>query len=225
MNGDEQQESTESSPTDLAVELRNDDLLLSVFEQSQDLGFLGPGPVVDHVEHACGFLPVLDRSGDVLDLGSGGGLPGLVLVRALPEVSFVLLDAMERRCAFLEHAAEQLGVTGRVSVVCGRAEELARDPELRGRFATVVTRSFGAPAVTAECAAGFLRTPHGRLVVSEPPEPDPARWPAEGLARLGLRAVERHVGAGVTVQVLEAVSPLDDRFPRRTGVPAKRPLF
>ena len=79
--------------------------------------------------------------------------------------------------------------------------------------------------MTAECAAGFLRIPHGRLVVSEPPEPDPARWPAEGLARLGLRAVERHVGAGVTVQVLEAVSPLDDRFPRRTGVPAKRPLF
>ena len=88
----------------------------------------------------------------------------------------------------------------------------------------MVTRSFGAPAVTPECAAGFLRSPGGRLLVSEPPD-DEQRWPEEGLSALSLRLAERRSGDGWTVQVLELVGELDERYPRRTGVPGKRPLF
>jgi 16S rRNA (guanine527-N7)-methyltransferase len=203
----------------------SDAALLAVLAESQQLGFLGPGPVAAHVTHASGFVSVVRTADEVLDLGSGGGLPGLVLARAFPDTRWVLLDAMERRCRFLERAVQQLGLDGRVEVECGRAEVLARREDLRGRFPLVVTRSFGAPAVTAECAAGFLRPSGGRLVVSEPPDSAADRWPAEGLARLSLRAVERVAGPGWTVQVLELHGELEERYPRRTGVPAKRPLF
>jgi 16S rRNA (guanine527-N7)-methyltransferase len=202
-----------------------DSVLSSLLVQSQELGFLGPGPVDAHVRHASGFLSVVGEPDCLLDLGSGGGLPGLVLAQALPTTQLVLLDAMERRCRFLERAALELGIDDRVTVECGRAEELARRVDLRGRFPIVVTRSFGAPSVTAECAVGFLRPDGGRLIVSEPPEHEADRWPELGLAQLGLAALERAAGDGWTMQVLRLDGHVDDRFPRRTGVPTKRPLF
>lgn len=202
-----------------------DPILSELLTQSQQFGFLGPGPVDAHVRHALGFLSVVGEPDRLLDLGSGGGLPGLVLARALPRTELVLLDAMERRCRFLERAVLELGVQDRVTVECGRAEELARRDGLRGSFPVVVTRSFGAPAVTAECAVGFMAPEGGCLVVSEPPEQEQDRWPERGLAELGLRPGARRTGDGWTLQVLQLDGRTDDRFPRRTGVPAKRPLF
>lgn len=199
--------------------------LMTVLERSRSLGFLGPGPLMFHVEHARDFLAAGELVGDVLDLGCGGGVPGLVLALERPSLRFTLLDAMERRCRFLQSAVEELDLTARVDVVCGRAEELAHDPGRRGRYATVVARSFGPPAVTAECGVGFLRGAGSRLLVSEPPDSTGDRWPPEGLAALQLRRGPLVTGAVVSVQVLELRGPVSERFPRRTGVPAKRPLF
>jgi 16S rRNA (guanine527-N7)-methyltransferase len=89
----------------------------------------------------------------------------------------------------------------------------------------VVTRSFGPPSVTAECAVGFLQSPGGRLLVSEPPTPDAGRWSVDGLGLLGLAIGARVQRGGATVQVLSSTTALDERYPRRTGVPDKRPLF
>ncbi len=201
------------------------DALREVLIESRRLGFLGPGPIEDHVDHARGFAQVIGEAGEVLDLGSGGGLPGLVLVEDLPATRFVLLDAATRRCEFLAWAIAELGALDRVEVVCGRAEELARATGLRGRFPVVVSRSFGAPAVTAECAVGFLAGPGARVLVSEPPAADRSRWPDEGLAGLGLRSRERVVTSGATIQILEMVDELSPTLPRRVGIPAKRPRF
>ena len=86
----------------------------------------------------------------------------------------------------------------------------------------VVARSFGAPAVVPECGAPFLRT-GGVLVVREPPDVDPAeRWPAAGLASVGLARDPDEIDGVVR---LRQVASCPDRFPRRVGVPAKRPLF
>lgn len=210
------------------------DALITELERAQELGFLGPGPVDTHVDHARGFAAGLDGPpARFLDLGSGGGVPGLVLALDWPGASAVLLDAGERRCAFLREAVERLGLDGRVDVVRQRAEEAGRSPTLRGRFDLVVARSFGPPAVTAECAAPFLQV-GGRVVVSEPPPEDSAegaasshdavRWPPEGLAQLGLSpaAAWRH---DYGYQSLVQRSPCPDRYPRRVGQVAKRPLF
>jgi 16S rRNA (guanine527-N7)-methyltransferase len=137
----------------------------------------------------------------------------------------VLLDAQRRRCDFLERAVTGLALEDRVEVRCGRAEVLARDPELRRRFDLVVARSFGPPAVTAECAVGFL-VEGGNLVVTEPPDDTAlARWDPDGLEQLGFSPAvpirERETGA----VRLELGGPVDDRWPRRDGVPTKRPLW
>lgn len=202
-----------------------DQHLEAALVESQRLGFLGPGPVMFHVEHAMGFVDLLGPGGRVLDLGSGGGVPGLVLARHRSDLEVVLVDGMERRCRFLVSAAQQLGLEDRVTVICGRAEELAHRPELRGQFDTVVARSFGPPAVTAECGTGFVRRPGGTLLVSEPPEPSPDRWSVEGLQRLALE-LGNEVHNGVTgIRVLRATVPLDPQLPRRVGIPSKRPMF
>jgi 16S rRNA (guanine527-N7)-methyltransferase len=199
----------------------------AVLERSRELGFLGPGPVGGHVDHARGFAGGVDAAPDrFLDLGSGGGVPGLVLADLWPATHVTLLDAGERRCAFLTEAVDELGWSSRISVVRGRAEEAGHRSDLRGSFELVVARGFGPPAVTAECGTPFLRV-GGRLVVSQPPADsvdDAERWPETGIAELGLAPLRAwrepfHYQAFV----LERRCP--ERYPRRVGVPAKRPLF
>ena len=162
----------------------------------------------------------------MLDLGSGGGLPGLVLATYQPELEMVLLETRQRACRFLREAVTALDLT-QVAVVEARAEDAARRPDLRELFDAVVSRSFGPPAVTAECAVGFLR-PGGRLLVSEPPGNEGRdtgdRWPQSGLEELGLSPLVAGGGPGASFVSMEKTRP-DDRWPRRVGVPAKRPLW
>ncbi|MGH9260141.1 MAG: 16S rRNA (guanine(527)-N(7))-methyltransferase RsmG, partial [Acidimicrobiales bacterium] len=166
----------------------------TVLERSRSLGFLGPGSLRVQVDHARGFAAGLSSPPRrFLDLGSGGGVPGLVLALQWRESEVVLLDAAERRCVFLTEAAAALGCADRVAIVRARAEEAGRTAGLRGRFDAVVARGFGPPPVTAECGAPFLVV-GGLLVVSERPEEEQegeggevgSRWPAAGLAPLGL---------------------------------------
>jgi 16S rRNA (guanine527-N7)-methyltransferase len=207
--------------------------LLDVLERSRSLGFLGPGSVRVHVDHADGFAAGLEQPpARFLDLGSGGGVPGLVLSLRWMDSEAVLLDGRERRCAFLEEAVQSLGLAERVTVVCARAEDAGRRADLRARFDLVVARGFGRPATTAECAAPFLRV-GGTLAVSEPPLDDDvmvagggpsARWEPAGLARVGL-ALGRSWAQEYRYQALQQVEPCPPQYPRRTGIPAKRPLF
>ena len=204
-------------------------LLLETLREARRLGFLGPGPVEDHVRHSVGFLGAAGEQSEpqlVVDLGSGGGVPGLILALAWPTCRVVLLDASERKAAFLLQAAGQLGlIAPRVEVVRERAEHVGRQDRWRAVADLVVARAFGSPAAVAECAAPLLRT-GGRLIVSEPPEGGSGRWPEAGLVSLGLVAAtcsERHEGGWYRVLTQQERCP--DRFPRRTGVPAKRPLF
>ncbi len=197
------------------------DALVEQLERSRDLGFLGPGPVEAHITHAGGFIDALAKvTGLVIDLGSGGGVPGLVVATARPDLELILVDAMRKRCDALESAVAALGLTS-VRVIQGRAELVGRT-RLRGTVSAVVARGFGAPAVTAECAAPLLRI-GGVLVVSEPPE-GPARWPGAALAELGLELGSRSI-AGPPMQVLHQVDLCPQRYPRRDGMPSKRPLF
>lgn len=111
-------------------------------------------------------------------------------------------------------------------MVEARAESAARRPDLREQMDSVVARSFGPPAVTAECATGFLRL-GGRLVVSEPPgeEAGPTvRWPEEKLDVLGLGPPVPCGGPEGSFVRFEK-RRLDDRWPRRVGVPSKRSLW
>jgi 16S rRNA (guanine527-N7)-methyltransferase len=208
-----------------------------ILAQARQAGFLGPGPLERQQRHAAGFARLAQREGGggparplIADLGSGGGLPGLVMALAWPEARLVLLDANRRRTDFLEEAVSALGLEDRVSVVNGRAEEIGRSEGHRACYDGVVVRSFGSPATVAECAAPLLRI-GGWLIVSEPPSdsgtsatPLADRWPPGALGELGLEPRE-FVHEEFGYQVLGQVGPCPERYPRRNGVPAKRPLF
>ena len=202
------------------------DGLHEVLSQARELGFLGPGPVDGHIEHAAGFLQAVGSPppARAVDLGSGGGVPGLALAIAWPDTAMCLLESNDRRARFLAGAVRTLDLERRVVVAHARAEELGRDPEWRGRADVVVARSFGPPAVTAECAAPLLDL-GGRLVVSEPPTDEELRWPAQALTTLGLRPVSRFEQAFSRFQVLRLEERCSEIYPRRVGVPGKRPLF
>jgi hypothetical protein len=199
--------------------------LLAVLERARGIGLLGPGPVEAHLDHAAAWAGALGADpGSFLDLGAGAGVPGLVFLLVWPEAVGTFVDSRERSVESVRAAAEDLGWSHRVTVVEGRAEELARVGELRERFPLVVARGFGSPAVTAECGAAFVRV-GGRLSVSEPPGGDAERWPAGELAELGLGPAAALTAPSGSFVVLDKTAPLADRFPRRVGKPRQRPLW
>lgn len=212
--------------------------LQAVLEAAQRQGFVGPTPVAVQIDHAdahgeiAGLGKLAARS-RVLDLGSGGGIPGLVLAHRYRELRFTLLDRSARRCAFLVDAVSQLKLNDpsdhgavrafRVTVAHGDAAELAHHHSHRHAYACVLSRSFGAPAAAAECATGFLSV-GGKLVVSEPPATPPSRWPSAELARLGLELTEL-TQRQPRVAVLTVTKQCDEAFPRPWKQIVKRPLY
>ncbi|MHB8467521.1 MAG: RsmG family class I SAM-dependent methyltransferase [Acidimicrobiales bacterium] len=199
------------------------DTVVALLEEAQRRGFLGPGPVVDHLIQAQPLVAALPASGRVVDLGSGGGVPALPLIAARPDLEWVLVEAQARRASWLAIAVVSLAGTvgaGAVTVVEERAEQTGRGP-LRQSAAAVVARSFAKPAVTAECGAPLLSV-GGVLWVAEPPAPDPGRWDEHGLEGLGLTPTARLIQGWAGFRLAR---PVPDRYPRRVGIPAKRPLF
>jgi 16S rRNA (guanine527-N7)-methyltransferase len=244
------------------------DLKALLFE-ARDRGFLGAQAINRQLEHARGFADVClallgtgGRATDVdpdgratprperriLDLGAGGGLPGLVLAStAWPFATRTyLLDGSVRRAEWLQYAVTELGLKTTTEVISERAEVAGRSVIWRHQQLVVVARSFGRPAVTAECAAPLLSV-GGFLVVSEPPPPSQlpadagpsfgartmsersneltARWPPAGVAELGFAAATEWRARGYRFAVLRTEGLCAERYPRRNGIPAKRPLF
>ena len=204
------------------------DWLPRALEESRARGFLGPGPIEVQIAHAEGFALCWEEISPAppdafLDLGSGGGLPGLVLLDRW-KCRGVLLDSMEKRMNFLHQVMDWPGAPLRAELITGRAEEVAREPEMEAAFDLVTARSFGPPSVTAECAARFLRM-GGALIVSEPPDDsETGRWNFEVLEMLGLEARGR-VRHGAAFQVLVKTRATPKEFPRAIGIPGKIPLF
>jgi 16S rRNA (guanine527-N7)-methyltransferase len=206
--------------------------LRATLEHARTLGFLGPGDVDAHLRHAAGFVaPVVGQLGrapvSMLDLGSGSGIPGLVLAQRWPDARIVLVESGHRRSDHLRAAVAALGYDGRVQVVEERAELTAHRPEFREQFEVVTARSFATPAATAEIAAGLVAV-GGLLVVSEPPHPDPARWPPDGLDPLGFGPPRSERGgdardAHFVVFVKTQSAP--SAVPRAVGRPGKRPRW
>lgn len=158
----------------------------------------------------------------VIDIGSGGGLPAIPLALALPAVRFSLLEANARKCAFLEHAAGTLELAN-VRVLAGRAEELARRPELREQFDRAISRAAARPAVLLELALPFVK-PGGELI-AQVTSADPHLLRAAA-ARLGggPPRLEHPASVGGVLLAVPKSDPTPAEFPRRVGVPGRKPL-
>jgi 16S rRNA (guanine527-N7)-methyltransferase len=158
-----------------------------------------------------------------MDLGTGGGLPGLVLARMWEEAEWVLVDAKRKKAREVERFAGELGVDCRV--VVGRAEDLAREQGWREGFDGVVTRAVAPLRIVVELARGFLAH-EGRLIaVKGSRAEEEIEVAGHALERTGMELVTvTELGGQSRGVVLRAAGPVPEGIPRRAGVPQKRPL-
>lgn len=172
-----------------------------VLSRAQQLGTLGDRPIDEVIAHASQFADALGpQVHRVIDLGTGAGVPGLVIAQLRPEMTLTLLDRRQTRMDALRLAVQALGWADRITVVAAEAADLGRDPTHAGQYDAAVSRGFGPPEATARAARPFLKN-GGSLIVSEPPDFDPTRWPAETCERAGFASPEYRPG----VVVLEAI--------------------
>lgn len=152
-----------------------EDVLLA----AQRVGTLGNRPIAEVIEHARQFVDALPSSAHtVIDIGTGGGVPGLVIAVDRPDLTLVLADRRATRMDALARGVAAMGLSHRVQVITADIADLGVDPEHIGKYDVVVCRGFGPPELTATLARPLQKN-GGTLIVSEPPIFDPSRWPEE----------------------------------------------
>jgi 16S rRNA (guanine527-N7)-methyltransferase len=164
-----------------------------------------------------------------LDVGAGGGFPGLPLKIAYPNIKLILLEATSKKASFLFHMKQKLGLDD-VDIVVGRAEEAAHQAQYRERFDIVLCRALAQLPVLAELTLPFCAV-SGRLI---------AQKKGDIYTEIGraTKAIEVMGGSQPLVKKVELnelsderylvivnkTAPTPDKYPRRPGIPAKRPI-
>ncbi len=185
----------------------------------------------DHVLDSLTAVPLLRRAGidDFIDLGSGGGYPGLPLAIALPARRALLVESIAKKARFLTAAANVAGVADRVGVTAARAETVAADPAHRGRWGAVVARAVADLTELAELSLPLLR-PGGLLVAwKRRPVDDEVARAARAVRQLGGRVVDLEEVSVPGLEdhllvVVEKVAETPGEFPRDPAARRRRPL-
>lgn len=173
----------------------------------------------------------------VVDVGSGAGLPGIPLAIARPDLEFCLLESSKKGCGFLEDAVRGLEL-GNVRVVCMRAEEAGRDATLREGFDMAVCRAVARLIVAAEYCLPLVRVGGLMVAMKGPAGRDELSEAQAALSVLGGEeegALEFDIAApassGASCESLRRLliciakkKPTPEKYPRRTGIPSKRPF-
>lgn len=180
---------------------------------------------IDCVAVLAGGFPA---AGTAIDVGSGAGFPGVPLAILRPDIRFTLLDSLGKRVDFLRGVIDALGLNA--EAVHLRAEDAARRPELRERFDLAVARAVAPMNVLCEYLMPFTRV-GGRMLALKGPTLDAELDAARGAIALLGGEIERVQPLAVPgrdwdhrAAWVRKVTPTPDRFPRRAGVPAKKPL-
>ena len=172
-----------------------------------------------------GFAPV----GSVIDVGTGAGFPGLPLKLAFPHLRLALVESVGKKAEFLRHVVSTLGLSG-VGVHTGRAELLAHEPELRETFDVAATRALAGLSVLAEYTLPFCRDGGVMAALKHGGIEAELAGATHSVEVLGGRIETVHPVevTGLTdnriVVVVDKISSTPNRYPRRPGIPSKRPL-
>ncbi len=181
--------------------------LLRVLGEAQRIGTLGPAPLEEIIRHATSFADALPaETNRVIDLGSGAGVPGLIIALVRPNAQVTLVDRRAKCTDALLRAVAVLNLGEWVSVRRDDVEDMSRRPEWRESFDAAVSRGFGPPQQTLTLARLFVRV-GGVVVISEPPADVPDRWGDIDLGQMGLSGPHRlgpvgmfHVEHGLPIQ-------------------------
>jgi 16S rRNA (guanine527-N7)-methyltransferase len=168
-------------------------------------------------------------NGSVLDVGSGAGLPGIPLKIACPEITLTLLDSSQKRVAFLQQALGKLAMTN-ARAIHGRAETLGRDPLHRESYPLVVSRAVARLTVLSELCLPFVAHGGAFVAYKGPEGPAEAEEAAGAILQLGGQMEEirpytlpEQMGSR-TLLVIRKTGQTPSRYPRKPGLPEKRPL-
>lgn len=189
---------------------------------------------IRHFLDSLTLFSVLDNSRPfehlkILDVGTGAGLPGIPLKIAIPGIRLTLIEATGKKTEFLHYITSILGLKN-VEVITGRAEELAHNADYRACFNTVVSRAVASLDTLAELTLPFCQT--GGTVIA------PKKGDISKEINEALKAIETLGGSLREVKLVELDDLIDDRYliiidkvsptpykyPRRPGIPEKRPL-
>lgn len=189
-----------------------------------------PEDLQRHIEDSLKLLDFVDlpAGARLVDIGSGAGFPGLLLAMARPEVEVTLVESDGKKSQFLNMVREELELT-RVSVICRRVEEIGQDPLWRESFDFCTSRAVAAMNIMLEYGLPLIKT-DGRLLLwkgrNYQDEMDKAQT-----ALLTLGGVLEDIFHYTLMEELDRViislrktCSTPDKYPRRVGVPSKRPL-
>jgi 16S rRNA (guanine527-N7)-methyltransferase len=174
-------------------------------------------------------LVLLDHLGEatrVVDVGSGGGLPGLPLKIARPHLSVTLVEADQAKAAFLVRACATLGLRD-VQVIARRAEEVGRDPLYRESFDVAVARALAPMPVLAELCLPLVRV--GGRLLAQKTETEDVDGAQRAIAIMGGK-LDRVVTApsaarrSGTIVIVDKIQFTPPAYPRRPGIPSRKPL-
>jgi 16S rRNA (guanine527-N7)-methyltransferase len=183
-------------------------------------------PAQELIEDSLVLLEHIGEGNKVVDVGSGGGLPGLPLKIARPDLSMTLVEADQAKAAFLVRACATLGLHG-VEVVARRAEEVGRDPLYREAFDIAVARALAPMSVLAELCLPLVKV--GGRLLAQKTESEDVSVASGAIDALG-GALNQVVAApstarrAGTVVIVDKIRTTPPAYPRRPGVPARKPL-
>jgi 16S rRNA (guanine527-N7)-methyltransferase len=176
--------------------------------------------VWEHIEDSLTLVPYVREP--LIDIGSGGGFPAIPLA-IVTGARMTLIESLEKKARFLRAAAERFSLP--IAVETRRAEEAAHDPALRERFACATARAVASGPSVLELTIPFL-APGGRALLQRGALDERERRAMQDAALvLGARVSEELILEGERrLVIVEKLEPTAARFPRRVGVPVKRPL-
>ena len=209
-------------PESLERLARYGELLL---ERNHDINLTGARDaraIAEHIMDALTLLPLMDVDGELIDVGAGGGLPGIPLAIARG-IALTAIDATAKKVAFISKVLTQVRVQGEAIAV--RAEKLARDPGFRDRFRYATARALAPAPAVVELTLPFL-TVGGRALLQRGTLPDGERAAAAetALALGGEVTDELPLGGERRILIVTKRTPTPGRFPRRVGVAQRRAI-